>query len=448
MGPRFRAEVALLLILSMGVSSLFVLRSRTPQGPPARDVLAELFRSGDQGLACLKRVVESSGAEARTGLVRTDEVARRVEQVRDLAFDTIPTPTYVTLEELSARAAGFAQEYPDEEAAADGAVLSDLGAVPAGTDVKELTEETLGEQVAGFYDTETKELVVTGDPDAGLDVEEELTLAHEMVHAVTDQRLGIPASAEDPADGSEDAALAATALVEGDATLAMTIYSIEGAFSGSLAGLLGGVIAAGGGADTPHYLARGFYFPYSDGVGFVCRLYEEGGWEAVNAAYASPPTTTAQVIFPERYPEEVAVPPEPSASPGDGWTLADVDGFGAADLLFLFEAPGDDALRGLDHPRERAAAWAGGEVHLWEWRGGLDTATAMVLVEREGERSLCDSVLAWYRAAFPKDPGVPLQGGERLAVETGLRGAAIACAGREVRLGVAQDVATARRLIA
>ena len=441
---------------------LVVGRARTREQPEPDPSLEAPFGRVEDELACFKRVVEESftkdfgeltsspdpGLFEASRPVRPEAVVAEVQNVRELTFERIPEPIYLTPAELSDRASGYAEDYPNDEAAADSELLSSLGAVPEGTDLKELTATAYGEQVAGFYDTKTKQIVVTGDPQAGLDPIEELTLAHEFEHALADQALGLPVDEDFPADGTEDSTLAATALVEGDATLTMSLYSITGAAVGPSL-LFGTELAeAGGATPLPYYLQRGMIFPYAEGLGFVCRLYRDGGWMAVNEAYATPPTTTAQILFPERYAaREEAVDPRDPASPGAGWSNEEVRAFGAADLLFLFEAPGDRSDRALDEPVERAGGWAGGELFLWSRQGGLGTATSMVLEQRAGERKLCGSMQEWYRAAFPDAGQVRRLPGEEMAVESADQAASLRCDSNEVRLGIADDLGIARRVV-
>lgn len=462
-GPRPRTEVFILLALVLLVGFLVVARPQSRKASKAEPSLEETITEFDQQFQCLKTVTEESFTRelgdltaatpdpalfGETGTVHPDDVLARVQEVRGLTFEDTPEPTYVSPTELSERAAGYAEEYPDDEAVNDSELLSLLGAVPEGADLKELTETALAEQVAGFYDTETKQIVVTGDPDAGLDPIQELTLAHEFEHALADQTLGLPVSEDFPPEGAEDSTLAATALVEGDATLTMALYSFTGAITAPSALFGADLVAAGGATMLPWYLQRSMTFPYAEGLGFVCGLYRNGGWAAVNEAYSDPPKTTAQILFPSRYESgEGPLDPIDSRSPGPGWTLSDVQAFGAADLLFLFEAPGDEPARALSDPLARAEGWAGGEVQLWTWRGGLDYATAILLVQREGERSLCESVRAWYQAAFPNYEQVQVQPGERMATRVARDSASLRCQDDQVRLGIGLDLPTARRLV-
>jgi hypothetical protein len=87
-------------------------------------------------------------------------------------------------------------------------------------------------------------------------------------------------------------------------------------------------------------------------------------------------------------------------------------------------------------------------VSLWSREGGLDTATAMALVQRAGERDLCRSMKDWYRAAFPDAGQVRRVSGEEMAADGSDGAASLRCRGNEVRLGIADDIGVARRVIA
>ncbi|MDP9022001.1 MAG: hypothetical protein M3N57_04715 [Actinomycetota bacterium] len=372
-------------------------------------------------------------------------VARIVSEVRGLEFEQIPRPTYLPPEELAARARALVEEYTDEEAEADRRILVALRAIPPGTDLREMLATALGEQVAGFYDKRTRELVVRAGDGERLGPLDEVTLAHELEHALVDQVLGLPFAERDPAPGEEDAAFAASALVEGDATLTMIRYAERAltpeqqvellAEQARLAAELGDL------TDLPHVVQRSLSFPYEEGLAFVVHLWDIDGFAAVNGAYRRPPTTTLQILVPERYvggdggaadPRDVTDLPAP-------WTRDTSLAVGAADLLFLFEAPGDDPTQALADPRGAATRWRGGEVVLFT--DGGRSAVAMAL---EGETGLCAAVGEWYAAAF--GPGRGSQG--RTEFEGASQDAVLSCEGPEVRLGIGPDLATAAALAA
>jgi hypothetical protein len=163
---------------------------------------------------------------------------------------------------------------------------------------------------------------------------------------------------------------------------------------------------AAAGAEYPGYFVeRGFFFPYFEGTLFVCELYAIDGWDAVNAAYTDPPKTTAEILFPDRYifkitPKDPTDPATPS-----GWEKEDVYDLGAADLLWLFQAPSGHLQPKLMRNAQPVKRWNGGEVHVF--RRGKSTAISMALVDggedtkgKKASPTLCRRVNDWYSAAF------------------------------------------------
>jgi hypothetical protein len=300
--------------------------------------------------------------------------------------------------------------------------------------------------VAGFYDPETGELVIRQGA-AHLTLMDRVILVHELDHALTDQVLGIPLP-DDLRTGQEDADLARTALVEGDATLLMQRYSASVPFGDQLEGLdpsaLGDAIRAQADlAEMPPYLAAEMTFPYEEGLAFVCDLYRDGGWASVNQAYRTPPDSSVEVLAPELYSEGFEpVDPRDPGTLGRPWRRLVISQLGAAQLLWLFEAPGGRTSNAVEDAGAAARAWAGGEIHLWT--AGADSALGMSLVERPGEDGLCQAVMDWYRAAFDDDGE---QGnGELLRAVGGRQDAEVRCHEDEVRVGIGPTLETARAL--
>ena len=128
----------------------------------------------------------------------------------------------------------------------------------------------------------------------------EITLSHELTHALEDQRFKL--DLEDTS-GSDDAALANLALVEGSATAVMFTYA-ERHFSAEQT--LGGLLSSLGQdtGDLPPFIEAQLIFPYVQGQQFVQRLYETGGgsWSLVNSAYRfRPPASSEQILHPDKY---------------------------------------------------------------------------------------------------------------------------------------------------
>lgn len=400
-------------------------------------------------LACLSGGDPITQEAAPAGGSLEDQVrtiARQVEDIRDLEFEEPVEPRFLPAPETADRVEDqFLDEYTSEIADTEERILSALGAVPRGIDLRQARAQALGSQVVGYYVPGTGQLVVQAQG-SELDAVARVTLAHELEHALADQNLDLPIPLQ-PKPGREDRDLAGLAVIEGDATLTMQRYAFTLSFQDQieLADPSLAAEAEAGLEGLPYFLRQELLFPYQEGLEFVCRLYGAGGWEAVDEAYANPPTTSAQILFPERFVGgEDAVDPDDPGEPGGSWTFEGRHELGAANLLWLFEAPGGDRTAALDDPLTGASAWAGGEVHLWE--RGPHSAVGISLSERSGDDVLCTAISHWYAVAFPdaRARGSALQDG--LELDGDAQDAVLRCSDDEVRLGIAPDLATAGRI--
>jgi hypothetical protein len=374
-------------------------------------------------------------------------IAEAVEELRGLEFTDAVEPELVSPQEIASRVRElFLAEYTAAMGDAESRILTALGAIPAGTDLRSLRADLLGSQVAGFYDPQTGELVVRQAGDE-LSVNDRIVLAHELDHALTDQALDLPLP-DDLRPGREDGDLAATALVEGDATLLMQRYAATLSFEDQLGALdptalLDAIQAETDLGELPPYLQAELRFPYEAGLSFVCERYSAGGWEAVDGAYHDPPESSLEILVPE------PAPPPPVAVNAAGlllepWERVTASQLGAAQLLWLLEAPGGNPAEGLDNARTVVEEWMGGGLELW--RRGPDSAVGVAIADRPGAPSLCEAVAEWYRRSFHDDehPSVP---GYEVVADGPRQDAVLTCGGGEVRLGIAPDLRTARAIV-
>lgn len=384
----------------------------------------------------------SSGGSARSQIPK---ISAAVEDVRKLKFQDEVDVTFMSPQRLAKRAARlFLEDYPPAVARTEQEMLIALGAIPADTDLRATLKDLLESQVAGFYVPSDKTLFAPGHSKKELTAIEKTVIAHELEHALADQRLDLPIPEKtDPSKMDEN--IASLSLVEGDATLTMQRYSLaaipmfeqltilsDPAYAASQQALEG----------MPPYLVEQLQFPYIDGLNFACNLHQRGGWAAVDKAYDNPPSTSAQVLFPGRYRGgETGAAVRPARAPGAGWEKSFDSSFGAANLLWLFKAPGGDEDAALSDPIDRVGAWGGGHVSMWS--RGDDRAMAVTLVQRKSDTGLCDSVAEWYDAAFDDDAEAGTSAGEEMALD-GSQDAVLTCSGDDVRLGIGPDLATAR----
>ena len=293
-------------------------------------------------------------------------ISERVEAIRELSFRERPDPRVVTPEQAREDALRDLDEhYPPDEREADVELLALLGLVPPGTDLRELISDISGEQVAGYYDTRRETLAVVSGPAAANDTLAEITLAHELNHALEDQVYELR---EDAGAGADDRATAYTALVEGTATAVMYDYvqrfvSPGAALSTAFSALPQAEAAT---ESIPPYIQRSLEFSYTGGEEFVRSLRSAAGdsWKLVDFALDErPPASTEQILHPEKYltfeePRNVRVG---DLGLGAGWEPTAAGSLGELDTRELLRIGGDDVPYA-----EAAAGWGGGRYELWQ----------------------------------------------------------------------------------
>jgi hypothetical protein len=229
-----------------------------------------------------------------------------------------------------------------------------------------------GEGVLGYYSPARDRIVVVSDePTPTVD---RSTLAHELVHALQDQRLPTVGRAD-----SRDGRLARLGLTEGDAVAVARAYERR-------CGDGWECLPRPDRSPPSGAIARnqGVYLtvvqPYVSGPAFVDALRERGGWARVNDAYEDPPTSTEQVIHPERYPEDRPVAVELPDRSTDAWQLVARETAGEAAIHTSLWARGqvprpDDAIR-TDYLDPASTGWAGDR--LLAYTDGEETAHVWV----------------------------------------------------------------------
>jgi hypothetical protein len=299
-------------------------------------------------------------------------IERRVEALRDLRFRR-PVPVAV-VSPAQARREGLAdydRSDPPARRRANEELLKLLGLLPAGADLRRVEASVYQEQVAGYYDPRRRRLALVRG--AGVD---DVTLAHELTHALEDQHADLDRLGGDPRAG-DDAATARQALVEGSATLVMERYAQRWPSDAPLGDALAGLTQATGATPLPAYVARSLVFPYFQGEAFVQALRDAdgGGWKLVDLAErARPPSSTAEILDPDRWlravqPQRVSLAGASRAlAAAGGWRRIAGSTLGAEDVAALLSPSS-----GLVAARALTAGWRGGRYGLWR-RGPLAAA--------------------------------------------------------------------------
>ena len=295
------------------------------------------------------------------------ELRAFVERERGLTFTEDVEVELLDDDEFRERLHGTDDE-DDEGVAGDEATLKALGLIEPDVDLAADLEKLTGSAVVGFYDTETNELVVRG---GALTPAVKVTLVHELVHALQDQRLDIDRFDEPEfADREDEAPLGALALIEGDADHVESEYyetlsdDEQREVDEEQAGIGGDL------DDIAPVLPVLLSFPYQVGPELVKTLLAAGGQERLDAAYKTPPVSTEQLLDVEKYlrnEQPLSVPP-PKA---DG-TVVDEGTLGQLGLTLML-------LRTDAHADALAAADGWGGDSYMTWRDGDESCTRLAI---------------------------------------------------------------------
>lgn len=266
---------------------------------------------------------ESLSINATNGLNESERTAlvsramARVEYIRQLEFEV---SVDITIRSRSNYATGGGSDLSAAFQQFDNAKFEALFLIGDQSDSVSSQATTRNQTIAGYYSPARGDIVLVSDSETPT-IDGEGTLAHELTHALQDQHFDL----SDDRARTRDAYNGQNGLIEGDARTVENTYTDRcGDGWSCLSSTTSEDTSEGdaGGSERPSIHLGVYavdYFPYSDGTGFVAHLRDEGGWAAVNEAFAHPPVTSTTVIHPERYgsfePREVTL--EDSTS--DGW---------------------------------------------------------------------------------------------------------------------------------
>jgi hypothetical protein len=290
--------------------------------------------------------------------------------------------------------------------------LSAFEFVPADFDYEAEVYRLIQSQIAGYYEPDEKVMFLMADLS---DDEAEVTLAHELIHALQDQHYDLGPKLGYRADGNDEQS-AFHCLAEGDATSLMLDYSLRRHGQVALAipddklrlEIVTSMAVSPELASFPRVLRDSLVSPYVDGILFVHALRRRGGWAAVDAVWRNPPRTTEQVLHLDKLdarepPEALPVPSAPLL--GSGWHATHTDVYGEQGIRVALEEwmPRQVAARA-------AAGWAGDRSVVWTrgssetretaaaWHVRFDLAERAKSPNREAEEAF-GSVVEYWGAA-------------------------------------------------
>jgi hypothetical protein len=243
-------------------------------------------------------------------------------------------------------------------------VLKAFGLAPPNFAYRSFLIKLLTEQVAGYYDPKAQQFYLAD----WIELEgQKPVMAHELTHALQDQHFNLKRFEKWPT-GDSDAELAAHALIEGDATLAMTIYMSNNplvalAFLKSLG-------AQGMSTEqfqlAPRALRESLLFPYEQGAAWARQLYTRGGWRMVSEAFTKLPQSSEQILHADKYfsyeaPQKLTLPDFKNVL-GPSWKQIDSDVNGEWGCYLVL----DEFLKDAVESKQAAAGWGGDRFVLYE----------------------------------------------------------------------------------
>ncbi|HEY4245041.1 MAG TPA: hypothetical protein VGM88_34735 [Kofleriaceae bacterium] len=371
-----------------------------------------------RGVAVLALLGATAAADPLSDLLaKTPEIARAVSKQRGLPLKR-PIPNEVL--DKDAMRARLLKETADPKAAREatesGQLMIRFGLLPAGTDYTAMMVDVLTEQIAGFYDPDTKALAVATS--AGEDETwAEVVLSHELDHGIQDQNFDLK-KFEDVPDGESDADMARHALVEGDGValmLEVLVGKTGGAIDWSNPALVAALTSAmsepdddkpgpGGKSEkldkAPLAVREAMLFPYRAGLVFVAGLRAHHSWRAVDAAFRRAPRSTEQILHVAKYladEKPIVVGKDLPASLHD-YPLVTTSVMGELGYSIWFRAHGVD-----EAPANTAAAGWGGDRTLLFAATGETRPDHMIGLARSAWDTEADAIEAEAAAAHALD---------------------------------------------
>ncbi|MCL7455375.1 MAG: hypothetical protein M8467_20255 [Anaerolineae bacterium] len=333
-----------------------------------------------------------------------ETIELEMEALRGLDENEPISRTLVSRQELGAYLdQQFLEDYTADEIEADVRVLAAFDFVEVGYDLRQVLLDVYSAEVLGLYEDDEDTLYVVTE--GGFSLLNQLTFAHEYVHGLQDQHFDLDTFVDDDRL-SDDQVLARMALVEGDASQAMSQYlmlHISDLTNQDLQELTEEADSSDGAAlaSAPAIIRETVLFPYTYGLEFVLALYE-GGWRAVDAAFAQPPQSTEQILHPQKYldgdePQIIALPPLTDTL-GSGWTLLESEVLGEFQTsLYLSQQVAQETV-------ELASEGWDGDRYVVYTRDGTDVLVFATVWDTEADRE--EFVDAYRQYAEAKYRGV------------------------------------------
>lgn len=393
------------------------------------------------GAACVGQVAsspEKAGAASETPMTQAQakELFRSVDEIlKFVSSDTkLPIKHSVKRKLISRDEVNryLRKKFDEDEGAKrlerSEIVLKKFGLLDRDFHLRPFLLSLLTEQIAGFYDNKTKTVNLL---DWIKPEEQKPVLAHELTHALQDQKVGLTKWSDVSVNGTarnvaednrhlqaDEGETARSAVAEGQAMAVFVDYALRSTgktladapelgdrLRDSVSDMSGSPVMA----RAPLLLQQSLLFPYSDGLGFEQAVLVKAGREAAFAGVlANPPSSSFEIMNPEAYLAHTPVPvlrlPDIHPLLDGAYVPYDIGVMGELDVRILTEAFG-----GPQMAVALAPAWDGGVYYAAQRKSAVtaeekeSTASlALLYFSRWKNPDSARSFLKVYAAQIPR----------------------------------------------
>jgi hypothetical protein len=340
-----------------------------------------------------------------------DGILREVSQLRGLkVLRTVPAVRHSRDQILAYVGQRIKEEYPDQGLEQEALLLKHLGLIPQQLDYRGTLKDFVTAQVAGYFDP-FKDRFVLASWLATL--MQRPIIAHELTHALQHQHFGLR-SALKRIPENDDATIARSAIIEGDATITMVVHLMQRIDIDALSAAVDDMASKIANGPTltarhvPHYMRQGLTFPYVGGLKLLMRAMRAKEFAGVDDLHRSAPQSTEQLLHPERYPKDkpIAVDFKLPTKKLDGYKVVLRNRLGELGMRFLVSPLGDqDALA-----KRLTKGW-GGDRYAFLIKGKKKAFVAAVATDNaEAAKRYRALLQASLKNRYSKPPKIGLSG--------------------------------------
>ena len=321
--------------------------------------------------ACDKRF---SGAANGPYASQVAEAVPEIEKAMGVKFKTPPRLEARSMAEVRAYLVKqFEESAAQKELAGNEALFKLLGLIPDTMHLKPFILDLLQEQVAGYYDPQTKVLYVVegrGSDDMMINT----TITHELVHALQDQYMNLD-SLQKAGDGYSDRQSAAQAVIEGQATYEQMSIMTQGNIAAAIPGgwdrvremIRENQTAMPRFSNAPMAIQESLLFPYLSGAEFMKRWHDKRPGQL---PFGEMPTSTEQVLHEKAFfdaPRDTPLGIVLPAATSKVLYENEMGEFGTR--LFLYQH-----LKNVNSSSLAAMGWGGDRIRVLDAKGGNSLA--------------------------------------------------------------------------